>query len=202
MEVLTIGHSNHPPERFIELLRKSRVTAIADVRTSPYSRHHEHYCREALREELRHNGIAYVFLGKQLGGRPSEPEFYSDGVADYEKMAMAPAFSAGLDRVVEGAKRHRIALLCSEYDPLDCHRCLLVGRALVKRGVRVVHVLGHGKVATHAEAEDRLLELTGRSADDLFATREDRLAAAYLDRGRKVAFAELSPDACTSVAAE
>jgi uncharacterized protein (DUF488 family) len=87
-------------------------------------------------------------------------------MADYEKMAQASEFGNGLDRIIEGAKKYRVALMCSERDPLDCHRCLLVGRALAQRGVRVNHILDDGNVVSHAEIEDKLLELSGRSTDD------------------------------------
>jgi uncharacterized protein (DUF488 family) len=97
-----------------------------------------------------------------------------------------------LDRVIEGSKKYRIALLCSERDPLDCHRCLLVGRALAERGIGVSHILDDGRVVSHAEIEDKLLEITGRNANDLFAPRAERLAAAYRERARKVAFVEVA----------
>ncbi len=202
VNVLTIGHSTHSWDRFVALLRSAGVTAVADVRTSPYSRHLPQFNRNELREELRSSGISYVFLGGELGGRPKESRFYCDGAADYEKMAKAPAFNRGLNRVIEGARKHRIALMCSEHDPLDCHRCLLVARALAERGVRVDHILGHGAIVGHATLEDELLELTGRSADDLFASRSERLAAAYRDRARKVAFTEPQPDPTGPIAAE
>jgi uncharacterized protein (DUF488 family) len=202
VDVLTIGHSNHPFEHFLALLRNAGVTAIADVRTSPYSRQQPHFNRDALPDELRRNGISYVFLGKELGGRPSDRQFYCDGIADYETMAKASAFGEGLNRVIDGARTYRIALMCSEHNPLDCHRCLLVGRALAERGVRVGHILSDGKTITHAEVEDRLLEIAGRSAGDFFAQRGERLAAAYRDRARKVAFAEPQPGPNGSIAAE
>lgn len=202
IEILTIGHSTQSWERFVTLLRNANVSAIADVRTSPYSRLYPHFNRDNLRKELRAEGISYVFLGKELGGRPSEPSFYCEGIADYEKMARAPAFSKGLDRVIDGAKKYRVALLCSERDPLDCHRCLLVGRALAQRGVDVSHILDDGRVASHSDIEDKLLEVSGRIVDDFFAPREERLAMAYRERARKVAFAESEPNPGGPVAAE
>jgi uncharacterized protein (DUF488 family) len=201
-EVLTIGHSAHSWEHFVALLRSARVTAVADVRSSPYSRRNPHFNRDALSEQLRSDGFSYVFLGKELGGRPSEPRFYCKGVADYEKMAQTTEFSKGLDRIVEGTKKYRVALMCSERDPLDCHRCLLVGRALAQRGVRVSHILDLGKVVSHAEIEDGLLKFSGRSTDDLFAPRAERLATAYRERAQKVAFAEPKPDPKGPMAAE
>lgn len=201
-EVFTIGHSTHSWERFVALLRSANVTAVADVRSAPYSRHYPQFNRYELREELRSDGISYAFLGKELGGRPSEPRFYCEGVADYEKMAQAQEFNKGLDRVISGAKKYRIALMCSERDPLDCHRCLLVGRSLAQRGVRVRHILDNGNVVSQDEIEDKLLDLSGRKADDFFTPRAERLASAYRDRARKIAFAEPQPDAGGPIAAE
>lgn len=202
IEVLTIGHSTLRYERFLSLLRGASVSAVADVRTAPYSRHFPHFNGDALKAELYLDGIAYSFLGKELGGRPKGPEFYCNGVADYEHMAGAEEFGRGLDRIVEGAKKYRIAIMCSEQDPLDCHRCLLVGRALAERGVAVKHILANGDVIEHAQIEDHLLEFTGRDKDDMFAPRGERLAAAYRERAKKVAFADPRLDPKSPVAAE
>ncbi len=188
-QVFSIGHSALSYERFRDLLADAGASAVADVRSAPYSRHLPHFNRDVLPDRLRAEGLAYVFMGEELGGRPSRDEFMTGGIADYEKMAMAPAFFDGLDRVVAGAGRHRIALMCSEQDPLDCHRCLLVGRALARRDVPVRHILQDGRQMSQEEAEQSLLAMTGRAAGDLFATPAERLALAYRDRSRKVAFA-------------
>jgi len=201
-EVLTIGHSTHSWERFVALLHSANVTAIADVRTSPYSRHSPQFSRDTLRAQLQLDGISYVFLGKELGGRPSGHRFYCDGIADYEKMAQTPEFSKGLDRVIDGSKKYRIALMCSERDPLDCHRCLLVGRALAQRGVRVNHILDDGRTISHSQIEESLLRLAGRDAADLFAPPSEMLATAYRARARKVAFAEPQLGSGRPIAAE
>lgn len=201
-EVLTVGHSTLSWEHFLALLRIANVTAIADVRTLPFSRHYPHFNREELHHELLSNGISYVFLGKELGGRPSENRYYFNGIADYEKMAQTSEFNKGLDRVVEGAKKHRIALMCSERKPLECHRCLLVGRALAERGVRVSHILGDGRIVSHSEIEDMLLDVSGRGNDDLFASRAERLATAYREQARKVAFNEPQHNPGRPIAAE
>jgi uncharacterized protein (DUF488 family) len=202
IEVLTIGHSTLSYERFLELVRRAKVTAVADVRSSPYSRQCPQFNRETLSDELRADGIAYVFLGKELGGRPSGDHFYSNGVADYERMSQAPEFSKGLDRVLEGARKYRVALLCSERDPIDCHRCLLVARALADRGVHVSHILGEGEPTKHAEIEHKLLKISGRNADDFFTPRAEQLATAYREHSRKVAFAKRQSGLPSSTAAE
>ena len=200
--VYTLGHSAHSYQKFLSLLRVAGVTAIADVRTSPFSRFSPHFNREQLKANLRADGIDYRFLGKQLGGRPNANSLYHNGVADYEAMAKTSEFAKGLDRIVEGAQKHRLAIICSEHDPLDCHRCLLVARALAERGVEVRHILQDGKIFAQEEIEDRLLELSGREAEDLFTPRADRLDAAYRERSQKVAYASPRNNPKGPIAAE
>jgi uncharacterized protein (DUF488 family) len=202
VEVLTIGHSTQSYEDFLRKLRAARVTAVADVRSAPFSRHFPHFNRDALKEELRMDSIAYVFLGDELGGRPKDKQFFCNGVADYEKMARTEAFAKGLDRVIEGTRKYRIALMCSEHDPLDCHRCLLVGRALSEKGISLGHILGNGRTVSHGQIESRLLEMAGRSGGDFFETPQERLMKAYRDRAMKVAYAERDSSAEQKIPAE
>jgi uncharacterized protein (DUF488 family) len=190
LTVFTIGHSTHSYEHFLSLLRASGITAVADVRTTPFSRHFPQFNEGTLRSELKLDGISYVFLGKELGGRPSDRSFYCDGVADYEKMARTQMFASGIKRVIEGTKKFRVALMCSEHDPLDCHRCLLVARALSGEGAKLVHILGDGSLTPQEAIEEKLLNLAGRSTDDLLMTAPERLSAAYRDRSRRVAYVE------------
>jgi uncharacterized protein (DUF488 family) len=189
--ILTIGHSRHSLERFLSLLDAAQVTAIADVRSAPVSRFSPHFNKAALAAALSARGIAYAFLGKALGGRPERDELYTQGVADYEKMEAAPEFRAGLARLIQDAEQHRIAAMCSEADPLDCHRCLLVGRALAEAGIEVGHILPTGDIVSHAGIEDRLLRLEKLAEDNLLLrSRAERLAEAYRARGRKIAYAK------------
>jgi len=152
--IFTIGHSTLSYERFAQIVRDVGVTAIADVRSAPYSRYFDHFNRETLQAKLRADNIAYVFLGDSLGGRPKDSRYFREGVADYEKMADAPGFKEGIDRVIEGVARHRIALMCSEHDPLDCHRCLLIGRVLNGRKISVGHILSSGRHLSHEQIEE------------------------------------------------
>lgn len=190
LEVLTVGHSTQEYESFLAKIRRAGVTAVADVRSAPYSRYNPQFNRDVLKNELRLDGIAYVFLGEQLGGRPKNEAFFCDGIADYEKMAGAPSFAEGLGRLVAGAEKYRIAVMCSEHDPLDCHRCLLVGRALDERGISVKHILSDGTLVSHRDIVKRLLQLSGKGNDDLFETDNNRLVAAYRRRSLAVAYSE------------
>ena len=145
-DIYSIGHSTHSQERFSALLRQAGVNAIADVRSSPFSRHYPHFSQNELKYWLEQSNVFYVFLGKELGGRPSNPALFSNGVADYEAMAATQSFADGLERLIKGAENHCIAMMCSEHDPLDCHRCLLVGRALAAENIPVNHILSNGKL--------------------------------------------------------
>ncbi len=189
--ILTVGHSNHPLDRFIALIEGASVTAVADVRSAPVSRFVPHFNKDRLATSLAERGIGYLFLGKELGGRPDRPELFTNGVADYEKMAEQPSFKSGIARLVEQAQDRRIALMCAEADPLDCHRSLLIGRALSRSGANVGHILTTGEVITQAEVETRLLDLARLGKDSpLSASRDACLAEAYRARARKVAYAE------------
>jgi uncharacterized protein (DUF488 family) len=153
--VYSIGHSNHSIERFVELLKGADVSAVADVRSVPFSRRWPQFGRTRLQPALADAGIAYVYLGAELGGRPDDPALLSNGRPDYERMAATPNFRTGLDRVVDGARRYRIALMCAEREPLECHRFLLVSPHLVARGVAMRHILADGTIEPHESTEAR-----------------------------------------------
>ena len=188
--ILTIGHSRHSLERFLSLLETAQVSVVADVRSAPVSRFSPHFNKNVLSASLAGQGIDYVFLGQALGGRPERPEMYTQGRVDYEKMAASPEFRAGLAQLIETAEQHRLVAMCSEADPLDCHRCLLVGRALAESGVEVGHILGSGEIVSHAQEEDRLLQLQHLADDDLLMrSRAERLAEAYRSRNRRAGYA-------------
>jgi uncharacterized protein (DUF488 family) len=153
--VWTIGHSTHPVDTLVGLLRGQRVEVLADVRSAPYSRHNPQFRKEKLRASVEEAGLRYVWLGAELGGRPPEPEFYdAKGHAHYDLVAETERFQAGLERLLTGAASYRVAIMCSEEDPARCHRRLLVTRALVARGVEVRHIRGDASVMTEAELSD------------------------------------------------
>ena len=191
--VLTVGHSNHPLATFLTLLERSRVTALADVRSAPYSRFNPQFNRETLRGALAEHGIRYVYLGRELGGRSDDPACYEGGRIRYDRVARTDRFRDGLARVMRGATDHRIALMCAEKEPLDCHRTLLVARALEERGVEVAHLLPDGGVEPQAAAMERLLVQSGLSPEgDLLRRqqpREELIAEAIARRAGRVGHA-------------
>lgn len=176
--ILTIGHSNHGIEHFVALLRSHDVSAVADVRSAPFSRYAPQFNRETLKTDLGVAGIEYVFLGKELGARPLDKSCYFQGRVQYARLARTDFFKAGIERLLTLAQQQRVALVCAEKDPLDCHRTLLVTRALVDAGAAVAHILADGRIEANDEAMARLLELHGLGQPDLFRSVTEQLEEA------------------------
>jgi uncharacterized protein (DUF488 family) len=161
MPIHTIGHSSHPLDAFVELLRRHRIAALVDVRSRPYSRWAPHFEKAPLSRALSSEGIDYIFLGRELGGRPEGAEFYTpDGRVDYERRARAFDFQAGIEQLVALAAERATAILCAEEDPSRCHRRLLVTPALERSGLEVVHIRGDGSLQSEAELREPTSQLS------------------------------------------
>ena len=197
-EVFTIGHSNHAAVDFLALLHQHDVHAVADVRSVPYSRFNPQFNRDALRRDLTAAGIAYVYLGRELGGRSDDPACYVEGRICYERVAETQNFKDGLCRLEKGMADHRIALMCAEKDPLHCHRTLLVAQTLDLGGTSVEHIHSDGHLESHAHAMDRLLSAvrlpTEGSGDLLRQSRAALVAAAIRDQTTRVGHARSHAD--------
>ncbi len=162
----TIGHSTHPVDTFVTLLRSHDIEAVADIRSSPYSRYNPQYNRETLKKSLLSSDIAYVFLGDELGARRREAECYRNDKVDFKLVQELPLFLSGIDRLLKGSEKMRIAIMCAEKDPLHCHRTFLVSDYLAARDLDIQHILAEGDLVKH----DDLLHEQGpaNSTGDLF----------------------------------
>lgn len=187
-QVFTIGHSTHDLEHFIALLKRHDITAVGDVRSQPHSRVNPQFNRETLKRYLRQADIAYVFLGKELGARSEDPSCYVNGKVEYQRLAETDLFRQGVDRVREGMHKYRLALMCAEKDPLDCHRTILVARHVFALGVNVLHILADGALESHAQVLDRLLRQLALPEKDMFRSRDDVLSDAYKLQEARIAY--------------
>ncbi len=179
MSVFTIGHSTHALDSFVGLLRRHGVDEVADVRSTPYSRFNPQFNRDSLANSLVPHGIGYVFLGRELGGRPDDPACYENGRIRYDRVAATPVFQRGLEQVLHDSAGRSVALLCAEKEPLECHRTLLVAQALEVRGVTVRHIRADGTLENHEAAMDRLLVMHGDPPQgELFGQHRDRIQRA------------------------
>jgi uncharacterized protein (DUF488 family) len=157
LPILSVGYGMRELVGFISLLSEYGVEFVGDVRSVPYSRRDE-FSRPALERSLSSAGMRYVFLGDSLGGRPSDPECYdADGHVDYERCRTNTDFLAGIERVERAYRSgHRLALMCSEARPTDCHRSKLLAEMLSERGVPVAHIDGDGRLVDHVEVAAQL----------------------------------------------
>lgn len=194
IELYTVGHSTRSIDEFIALLEAWKITGLADVRSSPWSRFNPQFNRDRIKDSLKSAQIQYRFFGKQLGGRPDDPKMFRGGVADYEAMAESAEFRAGLELAIAGAKKHRLALMCSEHDPIECHRCLLVGRALSELGHSIYHITSSSDMQSQPEIETKILKLTGHNQHDFLRQKEPSLALAYREWSGRVAYSERPPN--------
>lgn len=186
----TIGHSTHPIDRFIQLLSIHTISAVADVRSSPYSRFNPQFNRETLSPALAEAGIQYVFLGKELGARPADNGCYTDGKVQFDLLAKSPDFLRGLERLQGGMESYRIALMCAEKDPITCHRTVLVCRHARRFAGTIRHILEDGGLEENTAAQRRLMLVCKIRENDLFATDEELIEQAYDMQGKKIAFTE------------
>ena len=210
-QLFTVGHSNLNIQEFINLLHQYRVNAIADVRSHPYSGYLPHFNRNLLKLELLKAKIKYVFLGEELGARPKDLSCYINGKAVYTKIADSVSFKAGIERILTGLNTYSIALMCSEKEPLSCHRTILICKHLRQFEIKIAHIIDRHNLESHSQLEDRLLDLYGydleknrlkvpevlqfslfESAQSIvkpaLISKEEYLERAYSDRGDKIAY--------------
>ena len=185
--IWTIGHSNHSVLRFIDLLQGAGIERVGDVRSVPFSRRNPQFSQKALTASLKDAGIEYWFLGDALGARPKDERCYENGKVSYARIAATAAFGVAIEALIERSDSTRIALMCAEKEPLDCHRTILVGRALAQRGVDLHHIHADGSIESQRKLEDRLLH-AAKEHVDLLSSRNAALARAYDKRGQQMAF--------------
>jgi uncharacterized protein (DUF488 family) len=186
-ELFTIGHSSHSIGNFLQLLKKHQVDAVCDVRSVPYSRHNPQFNREALKQELQGAGLSYVFLGKELGARSTNPDCYVEGKVQYKCLAQQPTFGEGLARLNKGIDRFRVAIMCAEADPLTCHRTILVCRELRSSDLEIEHIRADGSIETNCAAEKRLMSMMDIEPD-MFHSERDCIEQAYDKQAAAIAY--------------
>ncbi|MBI4831525.1 MAG: DUF488 domain-containing protein [Candidatus Lindowbacteria bacterium] len=154
--IYTIGHSNHTAEKFVELLKQHGIELVVDVRSAPYSKYSPQFGKEEMALFLSENGIEYAFHGNSLGGRPNDRSCYEGEAVNYEAIREKEWFRDGLDYVCWEATNRKLALLCAEEDPNECHRHNLVTQELLKKGEQVVHIRGDGSLEEAVKSQEQM----------------------------------------------
>lgn len=192
-ELFTIGYAPHTLDSFLSILKKYRITAVADVRSSPYSQFKPEFNKEKLSNYLKEHRIAYVFLGDYCGARIEDSSCYVNGKVNYTLVAENPKFKEGLKRIKNGMENFRIVLMCAEKDPITCHRTILICRNLLSQGIKIKHILSNGRIEQHADSERRLLKLFNLDHSDMFSSEQQRIEDAYSRQGEKIAYQIAEP---------
>ena len=186
--IYTIGHSIHSTDKFISLLKMHSISAVADVRSAPYSKRCPNFNKTNLQSDLKRNDISYVFLGKELGPRSNDPSCYISGKVQYDLIAATEQFREGIERLKGGMGSYRIAILCSEKDPIFCHRTILVCRYLENSDLDINHILEDGSIENHDQAMRRLMKLLKINDNDMFSSFDELKNLTYDIQSKKIAF--------------
>jgi len=186
-KLYTIGHSTHSTEHFIRLLEQNGVTAVCDVRSTPYSRTNPQFNRETIKNDLNKCDIAYVFLGKELGARSDNPEVYLNDKVQFGALANDRSFKEGLDRLRQGMQGYVVALMCAEKDPISCHRTILICPALKNDSLSIFHIDATGEPESHESVEKRLMQTLGIEPD-MFLDERECIEQAYDQQSKKIAY--------------
>ena len=188
---VTIGHGRTDLQVFIRTLLRYKVNCIVDVRSTPYSRYSAQYNKEVFFTELAKCGISYKWLGNSLGGRPNDDSAYDEnGIVDYEKLVKTELFLGGLKELEEMSLTNNIAIMCSEQDPIKCHRFLAISRELARREYRIVHIKDSKFYVKQAQLENDLVMIHfGENVQlDLFSKMTDAIAESYTKQNKECGY--------------
>lgn len=193
----TIGHSNHSHAKFISLLHQHQINCIVDVRSVPASKHTPQFNQEELRWILKQNGIVYLHFGNEFGARRTDC-LNADGQVDFEQAIDTKAFKNGVERIHKGMEKgYQIAIMCSEANPLECHRFSLVSRYFYEHGFDIQHILQEGDLASQAVLEKKMIDEFKHSKkyhlpeiDPLFGlyTNEEQRKDAYRLKNKEIGY--------------
>ena len=196
MKLYTVGHSSHTQEEFLRLLQEDDVNCIVDVRSVPASKYAPQFNQDALESFLRYHGMTYYFFGHEFGARRMD-SFNNNGQVDFELAVHTRLFQQGVERLTSLLSNHHVALMCSEANPLECHRFALVARYFHEQGIEVLHILKDASTVNHTSLEQEMVKqyLTVRKpqladVDELFGTytSEDQLRDAYRLKNKEIGY--------------
>lgn len=196
MEIYTIGHTNYSIQQFVDLIKSYNINCVVDVRSTPFSKYTPQFNENNIKIELNKRGIYYLQMGNEFGARRNNKELYTiNGYLDFEKTRKDIEFIKGINRIKHGCnKGFNITLICTEKDPFDCHRAIMVGKGLKDSGIIVNHILPNKKIQSQSKIEERLLnkyypnrlQLSFDSINNL--TDEEMIEESYRKRNKEIGY--------------
>lgn len=193
-KLYTVGHSNHSLEHFRQMLVDNEVNYVMDVRSVPRSRFVPQFNEKRLSEYLKTFDITYCNMGEYFGARQAHPNFYNErGYFDFERFRASDIFKTGLENVLKGLEEYNIALMCTEKNPLDCHRAVMVGRGFELAGVKVEHIFSDSTVISQDIFNEQLLQRyfsrnRQLSLFDAMKKEEELLVEAHRKRNEEIGY--------------
>jgi len=193
----TIGHSTFTVEEVLKKLTDNNIEYLMDVRSYPYSKFASQFNREPFSRFLEEHGVHYFFMGNRFGARPADRTLYTNGVLDFEKVRETSFYKEGEDSILKGlAHGVTMAFMCTEKDPMDCHRAIMVARGFALQGFPVVHIMADGSLTSQEDLDERLLRKyrdrfvmpTLFSYDSYEMSKEDMLKQAYRWRNEEIGY--------------
>lgn len=198
MEIFTIGHSNYPYEKFISMIKKYDINCVVDIRETPYSKYNVQYNREAFKESLKKDNIAYIYMGNEFGAKRQTKESYNEeGYADFTKVIKEDIFLKGVERLKKGIQMgYKIVLLAAMQDPIRCHRSIMLGRYLNQNGFDIKYILHESNLGNQNDIEESLLnkyfiDRNQLSIDTLLGTsktRDDMIEEGYMLANKEIGY--------------
>lgn len=191
-KIYTIGYSPFTTDDFISILHRENIDVIVDVRSIPFSSRFDSYNRENIQFKLRQENIGYLFFGKEFGARPEDKNLYTNNIADFNKMSNSIDFISGYNRVLNGLLRYNICFMCSEKDPIDCHRSILITNFIKNNidDISITHILPD-KFETQENLDKRVIDIYNKFSysNSLFSrVKENVKIAAYKYIESKIAY--------------
>lgn len=169
LPVFTIGYGAREIAAFVAVLQTYQIAYLLDVRSKPYSRFKPDFSKQNLEEHLKKAGIRYVFLGDTLGGQPEDPACYHNGKVEYKKVEQQPFYRQGIGRLQQAWQQQlRVAIMCSEGKPEQCHRSKLIGKTLAAEGIPVMHIDENDQLMSQTDIISRLKGQSSLFGEDFF----------------------------------
>ena len=168
MEIFTIGYAGFEIDHFIKVIKEYQINSLIDVRSSPFSKYYSEYNKPLLQKTLQERGIIYRNYNREFGARQDDKMYYPNGYLDFSMFTRSMMFIEGMQKIIKAIPLgYRFVLMCSEKDPITCHRSIMIGKAFFNNGVSINHILSDGRIITQSEIETRLVDMYYPDRDQL-----------------------------------
>ena len=196
--IYTVGHSNHSIDEFRNLIQLPGVNCVVDVRSVPASKYNPQFNENNLKRYLKQYNIVYLHFGEEFGARRYDC-LNDDGCVDFERAVKTDAFKNGVKRLVNGLEKgFKVALMCSEAHPIECHRFALISRFFYEQGFDVKHIMKDQTIIDNVVVQKKMVEeylneKKIRDINDIFAKLENydvhqQIIDAYRVKNKEIAF--------------